>query len=140
MTHPYRSASAPAMIGFALLLLGGIGIVACSDPTPAVAVLPIEDSGPEQAGGNSYTGLYVYFADSARFTDCASGLNLPVTANAGGLELERAYLGARREQLQPLLVEVTGSVETLPGMEEGTMLPHLSVSQLIRLTDDHRCP
>jgi heat shock protein HslJ len=139
--HSRHTLLRPLTAAFGLLLVGAVGLIACSEPPAPPAVEPASESTPlVSADGVSRTGLYVYYADSARFTDCATGESLPVTANAGGHELERSYLSARREPLQPLLVEVIGRVETLPGMEEGTILPHLVVDQLIRVTDDSRCP
>jgi heat shock protein HslJ len=39
-----------------------------------------------------------------------------------------------------MLVEVIGQVEVRPGMEEGTQLPHMVVSQLIRVSGEEECP
>lgn len=131
----------PTLTGFALLMAGAVTLVACSEP-PA-------ESPPESTDVTiptvsedaiSRTGLYVYFADSARFTDCATGVSLPVASSAGGLELERAYLQAGREAQQPMLAEVIGSEEIRAGMEEGTQIPQLVVDQLIRVSPDDRCP
>jgi hypothetical protein len=131
----------PALAGFILLLIGAVALVACSEP-------PAENN-PESvdmiiptvsADAVSRTGLYVYFADSARFTDCASGRSLPVAADAGGLELQRAYMQTRRAPQQAMLVEVIGIEEVRPGMEAGTQLPHLIVEQLIRASPEDSCP
>ncbi|MFN3712498.1 MAG: META domain-containing protein [Alcanivoracaceae bacterium] len=139
--HSRHTLLRPLTAAFGLLLVGAVGLIACSEPPTAPEAEPVIESTPlVSADGVSRTGLYVYYADSAMFTDCGTGESLPVTANAGGHELERSYLSARREPLQPLLVEVIGRVETLPGMEEGTMLPHLVVDQLIRVADESRCP
>ena len=136
-----RRSHASAHTGFALLMAGAITLTACSEPPTEAApehtdvVIPTvsEDA-------VSRTGLYVYFADSARFTDCATGESLPVVSDAGGLELERAYLQAVRAPQQPILAEVIGIEEIRPGMEEGTQLPHLVVDQLIRVSPEDRCP
>jgi copper homeostasis protein (lipoprotein) len=139
--YPRLDPPGSLIAAFTLLLVGATGLIACSEPTPPASNEGIPEAAPLlSADAISRTGLYVYYADSARFTDCATQESLPVAANAGGLELERSYLGARQEALQPLLVEVIGRVEVLPGMEEGTRLPHLVVDQLIRVADESRCP
>lgn len=135
-----RRTHTPALAGFALLMAGAVALVACSSPgrSPPKSVDVVIPTVSEDAV--SRTGLYVYFADSARFTDCATGISLPVASSAGGLELERAYLQAGREAQQPVLAEVIGIEEIRPGMEEGTQMPHLIVDQLIRVSPEDRCP
>lgn len=136
-----RSTHIPALTGFALLMAGAVTLVACSEPpaeSPPESTDVMIPTVSEDA--ISRTGLYVYFADSARFTDCATGVSLPVASSAGGLELERAYLQAGRQSQQPVLAEVIGTEETRPGMEEGTQIPQLVVDQLIRVSPDDRCP
>lgn len=136
-----RSTHIPALTGFALLMAGAVTLVACSEPpaeSPPESTDVMIPTVSEDA--ISRTGLYVYFADSARFTDCATGVSLPVASSAGGLELERAYLQAGREAQQPMLAEVIGSEEIRAGMEEGTQIPQLVVDQLIRVSPDDRCP
>ena len=136
-----RRFHAPALAGFALLMAGAIALVACSEP-PAESAPESKDVVIPTVSEDavSRTGLYVYHADSARFTDCATGQSLPVASNAGGLELERAYQQAGRAAQQPMLTEIIGTVEIWPGMEEGTQLPHLLVDQLIRVSPDDSCP
>ena len=136
-----RRFHAPALAGFVLLLAGAVTLVACSEP-PAEPIAQSNDVVMPTVSEDavSRTGLYVYFADSARFTDCATGESLPVASDAGGLELERAYLQAGREAQHPMLAEVIGSEEIRAGMEEGTRLPHLVVDQLIRVSPEDRCP
>ncbi|EBV1617769.1 envelope stress response activation lipoprotein NlpE, partial [Salmonella enterica] len=50
-------------------------------------------------------GMYVYRADAATFTDCATGKRLPVASNA---QLERGYLTAKGEAEKPVLLTVEG--------------------------------
>lgn len=136
-----RRSHAPTLVGFTLLMAGAVALVACSEPpaeSPPESVDVVIPTVSEDA--ISRTGLYVYFADSARFTDCATGKTLPVASSAGGLELERAYLQAGREPQQPILAEVIGIEEIRAGMEEGSQMPHLIVDQLIRVSPDDRCP
>lgn len=50
-------------------------------------------------------GMYVYMADAATFTDCATGKRLPVASN---VQLERGYLAAKGEAEKPVLLTVEG--------------------------------
>ncbi len=131
----------PALAGFILLMIGAVALVACSEPPETNSPESIDVIIPTISGDAvSRTGLYVLFADSARFTDCASGLSLPVAADAGGLELERAYTQTDRTPQQAMLVEIIGSEKVRPGIEQGTRLPHLIVEQLIRVSPAESCP
>lgn len=128
-------------LGFALLLSTTALLSGCSEPLPPVAV--DQQTVAEQeisSAGESRTGLYSYYADAALFTDCGSGERLPLHLNASSLELERAYSQAGLHSAQPMLVEIIGQVEVRPGMEDGTQLPHMVISQLIRVSDEQTCP
>ena len=133
------------ILGFLALAITSVSMVACSDndsrENDALTTMVEHSAQPAVSpDAISRTGLYVYYADAALFTDCGSGERFPVASNAGGLELERAYLQSNREPMQLLLVEVIGVVESLPGMEEGTILPHFVADQLIRISDADHCP
>ena len=138
---PLSRQTFPVAFAFSLLMVSAVGLIACSEP-PAANIPESTDIVIPTVSENaiSRTGLYVYFADAARFTDCATGESLPVASDAGGLELERAYLQAGRQPQQPMLAEVIGIREVRPGMEEGSRLPHLVVDQLIRVSPEDRCP
>ena len=66
-------------------------------------------------------GMFLYFADSARFTECRSGRNFPVAMEAEFVALQRAYLEARQLPQTPVLVTVEARIAARPKMEgEGT--------------------
>jgi len=62
-------------------------------------------------------GSYQYLADAGLFTNCDTGVRLPVAMEADNAALERAYLGAHGSPGQPLLVTLVGRVEERPPME-----------------------
>jgi heat shock protein HslJ len=64
-----------------------------------------------------WRGEFRYLADSATFTDCASGLRWPVATTADYLTMERNYLQSRSTPGAPLLVSFDGRIEVLPAME-----------------------
>lgn len=71
-------------------------------------------------------GMFLYFADAARFTECRSGRSWPVAMEGDFLALQRAYLAARPAPAEgglpaPLLARIEGAVRQRPRMEgEGT--------------------
>jgi copper homeostasis protein (lipoprotein) len=62
-------------------------------------------------------GMYRYMADAALFVECESGRRFPVAMEADNLALERAYLDARKEPGQALLVSLQGRLALRPAME-----------------------
>jgi copper homeostasis protein (lipoprotein) len=68
-------------------------------------------------------GMYRYMADAALFEECLSGRRFQVATEADNIALERAYLEARREPGEPLLVSLQGRIAERPPMEgEGLVL------------------
>ena len=67
-------------------------------------------------------GMYRYMADAALFEECLSGRRLQVAMEADNVALERAYLEARREPGEPLLVSLQGRITERPAMEGDAMV------------------
>ncbi|MCC7256863.1 MAG: META domain-containing protein [Gammaproteobacteria bacterium] len=64
------------------------------------------------------TGMFTYMADAASITLCVDGQRLPVAMEADYQALEAAYLEARLQPGQPLLVNLQGLITGRPSMEE----------------------
>ena len=62
-------------------------------------------------------GMYRYMADAALFEECLSGRRFQVAQEADNIALERAYLEARQEPGEPLLVSLQGRIAERPAME-----------------------
>lgn len=88
-------------------------------------------------------GEYIYFADAAVFTECATGRRYPVAYSEGGVELERAYLAQREMGADgmplPILMSVTGTLQDGPGAEEGSIVEQLFVQTLERTIPGATC-
>jgi copper homeostasis protein (lipoprotein) len=67
-------------------------------------------------------GIYRYMADAALFEECLSGRRFQVAQEADNVALERAYLDARREPGEPLLVSIQGRIAERPAMEGDAMV------------------
>jgi len=84
-------------------------------------------------------GMYQYMADAGLFTDCISGKKVPVAMEADNAALERAYLGAREQPGEAVLVTVQGRLEQRPPMEgEGTR-EHLIVERFEQVWPTESC-
>lgn len=70
-----------------------------------------------QAQPTGWRGDFVYFADAALFTDCATGKRWPVAMTADAVALQRSYLEWRKEPAAPLLVNFDGRLEVREAME-----------------------
>jgi len=61
-------------------------------------------------------GMYMYMADAAIFTDCATGKKMTVASNA---QLERDYAAARGTETKPVLLVVDGHFAIEPNPDTG---------------------
>lgn len=74
-------------------------------------------AGSPHAEPTHFRGDFVYFADAAVFTDCASGQRWPLAMTADAVALQRSYLAWRSEPAAPLLVNFDGRLEVREAME-----------------------
>lgn len=65
-------------------------------------------------------GMYLYYADAAVFTDCATGKIIPVNNNAQ-LEEKFGLLRGEDQEPQAVLLEVEGHFTQMPNMDTGVM-------------------
>ena len=84
-------------------------------------------------------GMFVYFADAARFGECLTGRTLPVAMEADYLALERGYLEARREPQEALLATVEGRIALRPKMEGAGDEEALVVDRFVGLWPGETC-
>lgn len=86
------------------------------------------------------TGMFSYLADAASITLCADGQQLPVAMEADYRALEAAYLKAREEPGQALLVSLEGQIASRPAMEAGAPpRPTLVVQRFIAVRPGESC-
>ncbi|MDM0001996.1 hypothetical protein QTI24_25550 [Variovorax sp. J22P240] len=85
-----------------------------------------------------WRGEFVYFADSAHFTDCASGKRWPVAMTGDYLALERAYLHWHSAPTAPLLVNFDGRLEVREPME-GPAREHMIVDRFASVEPGNTC-
>lgn len=85
-----------------------------------------------------WRGDFVYFADAAVFTDCASGKRWPVAMTGDYLALERAYLQWRSAPQAPLLANIDGRLEVREPME-GPAREHMVVDRFVSVQPGYTC-
>lgn len=84
-------------------------------------------------------GMYLYMADAALFEECLSGRRFPVSPEGDNVALERAYMDARHEPGEPLLVSLQGSIALRPAMEGGDTVLSLVPERLIGFWPGETC-
>ena len=85
-----------------------------------------------------FRGDFVYFADSAVFTDCASGNQWPVAMTGDYLALEHAYMQWRDAPQAPLLTNIDGRLEVKEPME-GAARDHLVIDRFVSVQPGYTC-
>jgi copper homeostasis protein (lipoprotein) len=84
-------------------------------------------------------GMYRYMADAGLFTECLTGRKLPVAQEGDNAALERAYLKARNQPGEPLLVNLEGRMAMRPRMEGPGQQEMLVVERFIRVLPGETC-
>ena len=114
-----------------LLFIVFIAAVSCSNKTEnnENAAMPNET----QLTSNTITfeGDFVYYADSAIFSNYAEMKNYPVAMEGEYINLEREYTGFNFTEPTKVNLKVEGYLEDRPGMEEGTTNKYLIVTKII---------
>jgi copper homeostasis protein (lipoprotein) len=84
-------------------------------------------------------GMYKYFADAGRFTECLTRKNWPVAMEQDNAALESAYSKARRQPGEELLVNLEGRVAMRSKMEGEGQQATLVVERFIAVWPGETC-
>ncbi len=85
------------------------------------------------------SGEFAYLADAGFFTECRSGLRLPVAQEGDNAALERAYGAARSAPGAPLLVTLDGQFARRPKREGSGEEEKLIVERFDRVWPGEHC-
>ncbi len=85
------------------------------------------------------SGMYQYMADSARFSECVSGIHLPVMFNQDHLALEQAYTAKARQPGEPLFVKIEASIIQQKDIEEHSSRVFVQVDKFLELSESKKC-
>lgn len=89
--------------------------------------------------GSTLSGMFVYFSDSATFTDCATKVRYPVSVEGRYIDLERAYTAQRLRGAAPLFVTIQGTIESQPATEGPSAGSVLVVSRFDSANPGRKC-
>jgi copper homeostasis protein (lipoprotein) len=84
-------------------------------------------------------GMYKYFADAGRFTECLTHQNWPVAQEQDNAALESAYAKAQRQPGEDMLVNLEGRVSMQPKIEGVGQQPTLVVERFIGIWPGETC-
>lgn len=84
-------------------------------------------------------GTYRHLADAGISAECLTGLQLAVAHEGDNAALEAAYLKARKEPAQPLLVTLEGRIVKRPGMAGDELHDTLIVEKTGRFLANENC-
>jgi len=84
-------------------------------------------------------GMYSYMADAASFQECLSGRRFQVAQEADNVALERAYLEAKRQPGEALMVSLFGRIVERPPMEGDGMVLTVVPEQFIGVWPGETC-
>lgn len=100
------------------------------------------------AGGNNqsvddrppfFTGRFVYFADAAVITDCATAVRLPVSMSGSFIAAQQAYSELQPEMGEAIFVEFFGRIVDQPAMEGDGMERAFVIDSLIGFDRNRDC-
>ena len=112
-----------------LLFVVFVIAISCSNKTENNNAMPNE----AQLTSNTITfeGDFVYYADSAIFSNYAEMKNYPVAMEGEYINLEREYTAFNFAEPTKVNLKVEGYLEDRAGMEEGTTNKYLIVTKII---------
>jgi copper homeostasis protein (lipoprotein) len=84
-------------------------------------------------------GMYTYFADAGRFTECLTHQSWPVAQEQDNATVESAYAKARRQPGEDMLVTLEGRVAMRPKMEGEGQQPTLVVERFTGIWPGETC-
>lgn len=128
-----------------LLLIVFVLAVSCSNKTESSdKTASAENNVPSEtqltSNTQTFEGDFVYYADSATFSNYTEMKNYPVAMEGEYLNLEKEYTGFNFAEPTKVNLKVEGYLEERPGMEEGTTNMFLIVTKIIGFDTNKTSP
>ncbi|WP_291295752.1 META domain-containing protein [Elioraea sp.] len=84
-------------------------------------------------------GMFLYFADAARLTECVSGRSWPVAMEGDFVALQRAYLAGRQAPQTPVMARVEARIAERPRMEGDDTMATVVVDRFVSVHPGEGC-
>ena len=125
-----------------LLFIIFVLAISCSNKTESTQNTTDNAAAETQLNSNTqvFEGDFVYYADSANFSNYTEMKNYPVAMEGEYLNLEREYTGFNFTEPTKVNLKVEGYLEERPGMEEGTTNMFLIVTKVIGFDTNKTTP
>jgi len=126
-------------------LMAGGGVASSNDPLDVQQFREREIHAAVEAAqtwgtyAGDLRGLYTYFADAGRFTECLTRQNWPVAQEQDNAALESAYVKVRQQPSEDMLVTLQGRVVMRPKMEGEGPQPTLVVERFTGIWHGETC-
>lgn len=91
-----------------------------------------------EQGEGLLRGTFMYYADSATFTECETGEKFRV-AGDDYLALEKEYMKQRTKDFEKIYVEVKGEIKMMVGMEGTKKVKTLVVDEMVSMDATKSC-
>ena len=125
-----------------LLFIIFVLAISCSNKTESTQNTTDNAAAETQLNSNTqvFEGDFVYYADSANFSNYTEMKTYPVAMEGEYINLEREYTGFNFAEPTKVNLKVEGYLEERPGMEEGTTNMFLIVTKIIGFDTNKTAP
>ncbi|MEI0532183.1 copper homeostasis protein [Brachyspira pilosicoli] len=123
-----------------LLFIVFIAAISCSNKTENNENAAMPNETQLTSNTTAFEGDFVYYADSAIFSNYAEMKNYPVAMEGEYINLEREYTAFNFTEPTKVNLKVEGYLEDRPGMEEGTTNKYLIVTKIIGFDTNKTAP
>ena len=133
-----------------LLLIIFVLAISCSNKTESTQNTASDTNASPETNASAETQLnantqvfegdFVYYADSANFSNYTEMKTYPVAMEGEYINLEREYTGFNFAEPTKVNLKVEGYLEERPGMEEGTTNMFLIVTKIIGFDTNKTAP
>lgn len=123
-----------------LLFIVFVAAISCSNKTENDENAAASNNTQLTSNTISFEGDFVYYADSAIFSNYAEMKNYPVAMEGEYINLEREYTAFNFAEPTKVNLKVEGYLEDRAGMEEGTANKYLIVTKIIGFDTNKTAP
>ena len=125
---------------YSMALLAALLMTGCGETGQQMEQAPETPARPVPESAQLIAGRYFLAGESAVFTGCHTGQRWPVAARDAAEDVANIFQSAALPAGDSMVVTVHGEIDILPGLEEGTEMPHLVIYRVQQAPADIDCP